>query len=347
MTTTTHHTITDSEGPKNKKARTGVGTSVADLVRADTDDFVLVLSKTRVERLLPRGRSVISTDTAEDLPSVFRKMVGANILSLPVLNQKKKYYGMLEMFDLVEYVTTLFSDLSATKLIDLERMLVSERKFINATVKDVIKSPYSKYKSHKTLERGFSLFTAWESLALSGTNRIAILGESEEVVDIITPSMLIDFLWQNIEKIGDVANRLVKDFIVEPTESLSTIRENTKAITAFRDMVRKEKSGLGVVNEAGQLIDNISPRDLKGIHADANVFWRLWSTVSEFKKRERMEYEKKVPNELIYVKPEDPLFTVVEKMATLHIHRVYVVDRDQTPIRVITQPDILREILAK
>jgi len=348
MTTTaaTQHKI-EPEGPKNKKARTGVGTSVAELVRADTDDFILVLTKTRVERLLPRGRSVITTDTSEDLPSVFRKLVGANILSVPVLNQKKKYYGMLEMFDIVEYVTTLFSDLSSTKLVDLERMLVSERKFINATVKDVIRSPYSKYKSHKTFERGFSLFTAWESLALTGTNRIAILGESEEVIDIITPSMLIDFLWQNIEKIGDVVNRLVKDFIVEPTETLSTIRENTKAIVAFRDMVRREKSGLGVVNEAGQLIDNISPRDLKGIHADANVFWRLWSNVSEFKKRERLEYEKKVPTELISVRPEDPLYSVVEKMATLHIHRVYVVDRDLTPIRVITQPDILREILAK
>jgi len=266
---------------------------------------------------------------------------------MPVLNQKKKYYGMVEMFDLVEFITSLFSDVSSTKLIDLEKMLVSERKFLNATIKDVIKSPFPKYKSHKTIEKGFSLFTAWEILALSGSNRIAVLGESETVIDIITPSMLIDFLWQNIEKIGDVAKRPVKDFIVEPTEALATIRENTKAIVAFREMVRMDKTGLGVVNESGQLIDNISPRDLKGIHADANVFWRLWSTISEFKKRERSEYEKKVPSELIYVKADDSLYTVVEKMATLHVHRIYVTDRDQSPIRLITQADILREILAK
>lgn len=339
--------MSEDLGPKNKKARTGVGTSVAELIRADTDDFALVLTKTRVERLLPRGRAVITTDTAEDLQSVFKKLVSANILSLPVLNQKKKYYGMVEMFDLLEYITSLFSDLSSTKLIDLEKMLVSERKFINATVKDVIKSPFPKYKSHKTLEKGFSLYTAWEMLALTGTNRVVVLGDSEEVVDIITPSMLVDFLWQNIEKVGDVAKRVVKDLIIEPTETLATIRENTKAIVAFREMVRMDKSGLGVVNEAGQLIDNISARDLKGIHAEANVFWRLWSTVSDFKKKERMEYDKKVPFGVISVKPDDSLYTVVEKMATLHIHRVYVVDRNQAPIRVITQTDILREILAK
>jgi len=339
--------MSEDIGPKTKKARIGVGTSVAELVRTDTDDFVLVMSKTKVERLLPRGRAVITTDTAEDLQSVFKKLVSANILSLPVLNQKKKYYGMVEMFDLVEYITSLFSDLSSTKLIDLEKMLVSERKFINATVKDVIRSPFPKYKSHKTLEKGFSLYSAWEILALAGTNRVVVLGDSEEVIDIITPSMLVDFLWQNIEKIGDVAKRIVNDLIIEPTETLATIRENTKAIIAFREMVRMDKTGLGVVNEAGQLIDNISTRDLKGIHAEANVFWRLWSTVSEFKKKERMEYEKKIPSGLIYVKPDDTLYTVIEKMATLHIHRVYVVDRDHAPIRVITQTDILREILAK
>jgi CBS domain-containing protein len=339
--------MSDELGPKNKKARTGVGTSVAELIRSETDDFLLILAKIKVERLLPRGRSVISTDTSEDLPSVFKKLVSANILSMPVLNQKKKYYGMVEMYDIVEYITSLFPDVSSTRLIDLERMLVSERKFLNATVKDVIKSPFPKYKSHKTLERGFSLFTAWEMLAFTGSNRIAVLGESETVIDIITPSMLIDFLWQNIERIGDVSKRLVKDFIIEPTEALKTIRENTKAIVAFREMVRMDKTGLGVVNETGQLIDNLSPRDLKGIHADANVFWRLWSSVSDFKKKERMEYEKKVPHELIYVKPDDSLFTVVEKMATLHIHRIYVTDRNQSPIRVITQTDILREILAK
>jgi CBS domain-containing protein len=339
--------MSEELGPKNKKARTGVGTSVAELIRSDTDDFLLVLAKIKVERLLPRSRTVITTDTAEDLPSLFKKLVSANVLSVPVLNQKKRYYGMVEMFDIVEYITSIFSDVSSTKLIDLERMLVSERKFLNATVKDVIKSPFPKYKSHKTLERGFSLFTAWEMLAFTGSNRIAVLGESESVVDIITPSMLIDFLWQNIEKIGDVGKRLVKDFIIEPTESLATIRENTKAIVAFREMVRMDKTGLGVVNESGQLIDNISPRDLKGIHADANVFWRLWSTVGEFKKKERMEYQRKVPNELIYVKSDDSLYSVVEKMATLHVHRIYVTERDQSPIRVITQTDILREILAK
>jgi CBS domain-containing protein len=335
--------------PKAKRARTGVGSSVADLVRSETDDFVLVLTKTKAERLLPKGRHVIVTDTSEDLSQVFKKMVTANVLCLPALNQRKKYYGMVEMWDLVEFVTTLLSDLSTTRLVDLEKLLVSEKKFLRATVKDVVKSPFSRNRSHKTLQTGFSLFTAWEILALNGSNRIAVLGENEEVVDIITPSMLVDFLWQNIEKIGKNANRQVRDFVISPTEELATIKETSKAIVAFRDMVRMEKTGLAVIDDSGRLIDNISPRDLRGVHTEANVFWRLWSSVSEFKARERTEHEKKTPYEPIYVVPTDTLFTVVEKMATQHIHRVYVVDDEKhlRPQRVITQQDILREILEK
>jgi len=322
-----------------------VGSSVAELVRSETDDFILVLTKTKAERLLPRGRNIITTDTSEYLSAVFKKLVDHNILSLPVLNQKNKYYGMVEMFDLVEYVTTLFSDLSSTRLVDLEKMLVSERKFLHGTVKDVIRSPFTRSKSHRTLQTGFSLFTAWEVLSLTKTNRIAVLGANDDVVDIITPSMLIDFLWQNIEKIGDLADRKVKEFFIEPTEELETIPTSTKAIVAFREMVRYEKSGLGVVDESGKLIDNISARDLRGIHTDANVFWRLWSTITEFKKREKTEHD--LPSHLVHVHQDDSLYTVVEKMATEHIHRVYVVSHDRKPIRVIVQTDILREIIGK
>jgi CBS domain-containing protein len=332
--------------PKHKKARTGVGSSVAELVRSETDDFVLVLTKTKAERLLPRGRQVISTDTSDELSNVFKRLVDNNVLSLPVLNQRGRYYGMVEMFDLVEYVTTLFADLSTTKLIDLEKMLVSEKKFLRATVKDVIRSPFTKNKTSKPLQKGFSLYSAWEMLSLTSLNRIAVLNESEQVIDIITGSMLIDFLWQNIEKIGNVAQRTVGDFTIEPTEVLATINKNTKAIVAFREMVRLEKSGLGVVDDNGKLVDNISPRDLKGIHTDANVFWRLWSTIIEYKKREKSEHDAKIPD-LTYVTNQDSLYTVVEKMATLHIHRVYVVDGDKKPIRVVTQNDIMREILGR
>jgi len=43
-----------------------VGSSVADLERTELDDFILVLAHTRAERLMPRGKHIICTDTSED-----------------------------------------------------------------------------------------------------------------------------------------------------------------------------------------------------------------------------------------------------------------------------------------
>lgn len=54
-----------------------------------------------------------------------------------------------------------------------------------------------------------------------------------------------------------------------------------------------------------------------------------------------------VPESPVVVTEEDPLSTLIEAMATKHIHRVFVVDSRQSmkPIRVIAQTDLLRAIL--
>jgi len=322
---------------------------VATLVHGDTDDLILILSKIKVERLLPRGRKVITTTTSELIPEVFKKMVDTNVLSLPVLNLKEKYFGVVEMFDLVEYVTTLFADLATTKFIDLEKMLVSERSFVDATVRDVMKRPISKRNPFKPIEKGFSLFTAWEILSLSTTHRVPILDEKGDICDLITQSMLIDFLWQNIEKIGALADHQVKDLKSKASETLGVVKASTRAITAFMDMVGNDNGGLAIVDDNGRLIENLSVRDLRGIHPNATVFWRLWSAVLEYKSKVRQDYPDKTPTELIYALPNDSFYSVVEKMAKMHVHRIYVVDSKESmkPTRVITQTDILREVIYK
>ena len=75
-------------------------------------------------------------------------------------------------------------------------------------------------------------------------------------------------------------------------------------------MVEKDVSGVAVIDDEGKLIDNISLRsfiayllyflfkslncfcfrDLKGIRPDAKSFWRLWSTVHDFKMKVREEF---------------------------------------------------------
>lgn len=110
---------------------------------------------------------------------------------------------------------------------------------------------------------------------------LTLLDEEGVIVDVVTQSMLIDFLWQNLERIGNIADTKVSE--LHGTSPVLTVQEDTKAIVAFRQMANSGVSGLAVLDSNGKLVDNISLRDLKGIHPDAKIFWRLWNTVKVFK----------------------------------------------------------------
>ena len=52
------------------------------------------------------------------------------------------------------------------------------------------------------------------------------------------------------------------------------------ALTAFKLMVTHNCSGLAVVNAAGELVDTVSVRDLRGMGATAENWTNLWSSVA-------------------------------------------------------------------
>ena len=50
-------------------------------------------------------------------------------------------------------------------------------------------------------------------------------------------------------------------------------------------------------------------------------------------------------NKLIVIKKNTSLLEAMEKMAKYHIHRVFVVDKDNKPIGVISHTDVLHAIV--
>jgi len=333
--------------PAIKRARQGVGSSVAMLTRHATDDFILILAKTKVQRLLPKGRDIFVCERGESLPAVFEKMVQRNVLSMPVLTQEGKYHGFFDMLDVVRQVTTLFTDIAAAQLVDVQRLFETEARFSQTEVHQAMRWPLTKKNPYHPILRGFSLFAAWELLALAGVHRVPVVDSDDQIVDIITQSMLIDFLWQNLEAIGTAAKSPVSD-ITSTFQQVVTISSQSKAIIGFQTMLQHVVSGLAVVDESGRLVDNLSLRDLKGIRPDVQIFWRLWTPISEFKDKVREEFPShKIPTKPVVAIESDPISSILEKMATQHLHRVFVVDslESMKPMRVITQTDILRAVL--
>jgi len=333
----------------NKKMRTGVGSSVAVTEHKETDQIILTLAQIKVERLQPKNRDIFSCERSDTLPVVFKKLVENNVLSIPVLTQKGEYYGVIDIFDIVRYVTEMFQDVTNTSMIDLERIFASDAKFSHTLASDVMQWPLQKVNPFHPITKGYSLFAAWETLSLSGARRVPVVDATGKVVDLVTQSMMIDFLWQNIEKIGKLAEKKVSEIQILRNQSVLQLPSSSKAIMAFREMVKHEVDHVAVVDSKGRLVDNLSLRDLRGVRPDVKVFYRLWNSISDYKAKLREEFPEKTPAGLIHVLPTDTLYTVVELMAVKHIHHVFVVDsaENMTPVKVISQSDIMREILGK
>jgi len=337
-------------GIETKKQRTGVGSSVAELVRGDADEFALLLTKLRCEQLRPRGSEIQTVQRADLVPYLFKILVDNNILAVPVLNREGKYYGFVDMRDIVVHISNLFADLNSAKVADLEGLFEAESDFVRTRVRDIAVYPVKKESPHHPIHTGASLLMAWELLAHTPEHihRLPVLNDDGGIADVITQSMLIDFLWQNIEKIGRAADMHVRD--IQGTDHVISVNEDTRAIVAFREMAKSGVSGLAVVDKGGKLVGNISLRDLKGIHPDAKIFWRLWNTVKVFKEKALADFPP--PTKItgpVAVTNDDTLSTVVEYMALKHIHRVYVVNdkASMTPQRVISQTDVLREVMKR
>jgi len=263
---------------------------------------------------------------------------------VPVLNREGQFYGFAEESDIVTYImNTLFHRFEETELMQVSKVLDTTDRFQSAVIADVMKYPVRLRSSIRIMYEGCSLFQAWEILALDGVHRVPVLDRANNIVDIVTQSMVIDFLWQNIEKLGSLANAKVGDLFAR--KDVISVYELDKAHVAFRRMISNNVSGLAVINMEGRLTGNISQRDFRGVHVAAGAFWKLWSTVKDFKTQQASSIA--APVKVLFALESDTLFSVVEKMAVQHVHRIHVVQSTASmlPVSVISQTDILRTIL--
>lgn len=148
-------------------------------------------------------------------------------------------------------------------MVDLERLFASDTKFSNALVSEVMQWPLKKNNPFHPITKGYSLFSAVEILALSEAKRVPVIDANSQVADVVTQSMMIDFLWQNIEMIGKLAEKKIQDIQILRNHVVTQVDESSKAIVAFREMVNRQEDHVAVVNKSGQLVDNLSLRDLR------------------------------------------------------------------------------------
>lgn len=327
-------------------------------------NLLSLFMKTPLDEHLPRAtvaqvphhmsNEVMVVRISDPLPQVFQRLTTEGFLSAPVVDEKNKYVGYVDMLDLVRATTDMFSGETEERWID---WWGKEDDFCNQLVLDVIIRHKNRGPSMLSDNTSFS---ALEALARSAKHRVTVVDDENKVTGILTNSMIISWLRQNKELYGDLRTMLVKDMIVDQPKELVTIKETENALQAFLLMSEQKVSGIAVVDAEGLLTGNISLRDLRGVGTSGQHFFRLYTPIKEFKAIARRDFpaqapeshytKKKVPAAAYYVTAEQTFDDVIDMMNDGNLHRIYVCEErpDESkpfPINVITQTDICRIVL--
>lgn len=225
-------------------------------------------------------------------------------------------------------------------------------KFKNATVRDIIQRPNQVLIDSFPIPvyKGFSLFTVVELFARHGMHRVPVIDRENKVTSIVTQSMVMSLLEQNLHRMSNIGALPVRAIVPGLSSELVAVEESLTTFEAFYHLCDWNVTGIAVIDSDGALVDTLSVRDLRGMGPVAENFERLWLTVKEFKATCRQLYPSQTPASPIYVTLDDTIESVIRKMDDGNIHRIFVCDVDDKlnkpfPLHAISQRDIFRFLL--
>ena len=109
-------------------------------------------------------------------------------------------------------------------------------RYQNATVREVAARSRPKMPPSYPSFRGFATFSAVEQMARLGPHRVAVLDREKRVVGILTQSMVISLLDQNVERLGQFRDCKVREMVPALASQAICVPETSLTIDAFRLM---------------------------------------------------------------------------------------------------------------
>jgi len=343
------------EGDQGEQGGVGTG-GVGQLDANMLNDFVLETAKKPLYTIHPRvhnrtatmWRGAITVQTENTLPIAFKTLIDENVLGAPVVTgSSNKFYGYIDLMDLVCYTITLFPPTMNPIKDSISDFFRKEEKFNQTTVREVIEFMKPGYtlrrdKMAETIPKSHSLLHALEYIVRTGASRAALVNDHEQVDGIISQSMLVGWIYNHLDSNVKAISQV--PVIQFARSSVVTIDENQPAINAFKIMAETKISGLAIVNKSGELVDAVSVRDLRGMAPSADQFLRLWHPLKDFKREIRVLYSTKTPMWTdLFLLPSDTFRKAITMFDEERVHRLFIVrsSTDRVPTHMVTQRDLL------
>jgi CBS domain-containing protein len=173
-----------------------------------------------------------------------------------------------------------------------------------------------------------------------GSERLAASGM--RVTGVVSQSDVVAAVLANKQVLGAAANKTVEELELDDG-AVFTVTQDVPALKAFGMLIRDKKSSLGIVDEDGKLVGNLSVSDVRALRSP-EAFASLLLGVDDFLRQARGPATPRGTGAVVTVTGKTTFLQVLESLTPKHLHRVYVVDDENKPISIVTLTDVLKII---
>jgi CBS domain-containing protein len=175
--------------------------------------------------------------------------------------------------------------------------------------------------------------------------RVGVISEEGKLIGMISQFGMIDFLTKIIKDSSFFVKVKMSELpLVKEQATIYTINEKELAIEGFKMMLDKSISGLGVVDDKGHLTCVFSSCDIKRENSNQELFIDLRETVKDYLSKSTM-YCKKIEVQSFQTRSNDSFVNVLEKIIINHLHQIFELDENNTPIKEYSLCDLIRIFL--
>ncbi|XP_049849026.1 uncharacterized protein LOC126317091 [Schistocerca gregaria] len=317
--------------------------SVGDLLSAKNLE---ILASHKVEDILRKSidvHSVLETDHPE---VALKKLNKFQILSLPVYTSDSthKFKNFINILDLVTFIMRIvqihrkestFSSQSWQEILNTESM------WRNATCGMIIKDFKLQQEKCLYLSSDSSVSSLVRAVfTLRSFHRIAVFNNVNDtkLLGIITQGTLVRYLY-NILDHSDPFFLQSIDVLHLDHSTTHFVNQNVTISKAFELCRAHHMNGVGVVDDEGKLIGNVSASDMRNVqNYTVDDIVKFCSKPCAWLKVYAAKECYPIP---ISVSPDVNINDVLNLFVGTRIHRVYVIDQDKKPLSVIQLGDII------
>lgn len=296
----------------------------------------------------PAIGKLVVIDSSTSLLDAVKILSDNRILSAPVRDVRQaddapwheKYLGMVDMVSVVLHMLNVLEPAGMDPA-DFQKEIEACEAFRTTTVADAVEHSALGPFVPVEYDRG----TLLDCMLLCGQHAIRrvpiVKTPGGDLANIITQSALIQTLAANLDRFQSVARKTLRELGMGTPARVWKVTKDQPLKRAFLMIRDYNISAVPIVDEHGAIRGNVSARDVRLIVQSSKIYKLLNMPLRVYLD----VVSEGVENSAITCSPDDTLEEIIRRMVASRIHRIYVVDEKNRPIRVISLRNVLRKFV--